>query len=223
MFARFPPPDRADLLALAVCIALGALGCVGLAGPPDPVTELAWLALLAPAAGAGLGARGLALFPFGLVVPGSWSFFLVLADAASERDLATPAWSAAAVGGLFALGLALGRLVRSGPVALAGLVLFAGCVLVGLPLGFGLGEPEAVLARQHPGLAALFLDLSPLVLVFDCGGYDWLHANDAVYARSGVEWIQRRPWPGHLAGPVLLLAGVLIWAAVERWRRVRPS
>ena len=178
------------------------------------MAELAWLALLAPAAGACCGASGVALFPFGLAVPGVWLVFLVLADARSPRDLPTPLWAAAAVAGLLALGHALGRVVRARPVALAGVLLLVGCLLVGLSVGCGLSASDASLARAHPGLAGVLFDLSPLTLVFDCAGWDWAHANREVYARAGVEWFQRRPYPGILAGPGVLVVGcTLSWFA----------
>ncbi len=216
MFRRFSPPGRAQRLPLFLSAGLGMLGGA------DPVGELAWLVLLAPAAGAACGARGISIFPFGLAVPGTWFLCLVLADARSPRDLPTPLWAAAGVVGLFALGLALGRLAPARPAALAGSLLLAGCTLAGLSVGLGLSAPEAFLARSHPGLASALLAASPLTFAFDCAGWDWAHTNPDVYARSGVEWFQRRPWPGHLAGPAVLVVGCLLsWFAGFR-SRARP-
>ena len=218
MFARIPVPEGLPLVALAVCAGLGALGLLGgAAGALDPVTELAWLALFAPAAGVLCGASGLAPGPFAAIVPGAWCFFLVWADSLSERDLPTPLWAACALAGFFAAGFALGRARPASAFALAGGVLLVALATSGIALE--LGGAEANLARSHPRLAALALDVSPLAFVYDCAGWDWAHANPDVYRRSGVEWFQRAPWRGSLAGPTVLVVGcALAWLA-----RARPS
>jgi len=54
------------------------------------------------------------------------------------------------------------------------------------------------------------LELSPLVLIFDCAGWDWTHAQDEVYRHAGVEWFQRRSFAGNLAGPSVLVVGCLL-------------
>lgn len=222
MFLRRRPLAREQLGALFLG---GAAGFLGVWPDPDPVATLAWLALLAPAAGAACGALGIGPWPFGLALPGSWLVALVLADAGSPRDLATPLWAGAAVGGLFAAGLAAGLLSGARPLTLAGLVLFLGCGLAGLGLGFGLSGNGTGLARSRPALARLCLELSPLVLVFDCAGFDWLHAQPGVYAASGVEWFPRRPHSGKLAGPGVLVVGCsAAWLARARSRaRARRS
>jgi hypothetical protein len=208
--------ERGQLCALFLG---GAAGFLGLWPEPDPVATLAWLALLAPAAGAACGALGIGPWPFAPALPGSWLVALVLADAGSARDLATPLWAGAALLGLFAAGLAVGLLSRMRPLTLAGLVLFLGCGLAGLGLGFGLSGNGTGLARSRPALARLCLDISPLVLVFDCAGFDWLHAQPDVYAASGVEWFPRRPRAGELAGPAVLVVGCsAAWLARARGR-----
>ena len=214
MFERFPPPDRAELACLAACAAAGALGLLpGAAGPNDPVTLLGWLALFAPAAGVLRGARGPGLFPFALAVPGAWGLLLVFALSTSERVIPSPLWPACVLAGLFAAGFALGRRARA-PLGAAGGVLLIGLVLSGASVGFGLAAGGAELARRHPAAAARLVDLSPLVLVFDSAGWDWTHAQPEVYARSGVEWFQRRPYRGSLAGPGALVVGcALAWLA----------
>ena len=216
MFARIPVPEGQPLVALLLCAGLGALGLAGgAAGELDPVTELAWLALFAPAAGVLCGASGLLPGPFAAIVPGAWCFFLVWADSLSERDLPTPAWAACALAGFFAGGFALGRWRPESAFALAGAALLVGLGASGIALE--LGGAEASLARSHPRLAALALDVSPLAFVFDCAGWDWTHANPDVYRRSGVEWFQRRPWPGSLAGPTVLVVGcALAWLSRAR-------
>jgi len=225
----------------------GALGLLpGAAGAADPVALLAWLALIAPAAGYASGVHGVRAWPFGAAVPGVWAGLVAWADARSARDLPGPLWAIAAVAGLFLLGLAVGaaratrvtpgtrgeRAVRAAPGvgALLGLAL----VLSGLPVQGGLGagtswarddaaRPAAAAARR--AAARLALDLSPLVLVLECAGWDWTHAHPTAYRVSGVEWFPRRPWRGRLAGPVLLLVGCTAVgiASVVRRRRFRPT
>jgi hypothetical protein len=219
VFRRFPPPDPAALATLCGAAALGGLGLLpGAAGALDARTLLGWLALCAPAAGALCGARGLGWFPFALAVPGAWVVALVLLDASAGGVLPTPLWAACALTGLFAAGLAVGK--RAGvPLRTMGLLLFLTAGFAGACLGFGLLADGAALARTQPALAARLLDLSPLVLVLDCAGLDWSHAQPAVYAASGVEWFPRRPFPGNLAGPAVLVVGCLLAALVPAPRR----
>jgi hypothetical protein len=223
---RFPAPGRDALAVLVLVTLLGGLGVLpGAAGALDPVTLLGWLALWAPAAGVLCGAHGVRLFPFGLVAPGTWLLLVAVLGADGVRGPATPLWAGAALGGLFALGVALGRLVhgpapRAAGLALrtAGLALLGGLALALLPTGGGLLAGGAELARTHPRAAARLLDLSPLVLVLDCAGWDWTHAHPELYAGAGVEWFQRRPWPASLAGPASLVVGCML-AGLARARR----
>jgi len=206
-----------SLAELAGLSALGALGLVpGAGGALDSVAELAWLALLAPAAGAWCGARGIAPGR-AAAVPVTWGAALAAAQL-GPRALATPWWPLLAVAGAFGAGWALAaRLAPGAPAAAAGATLLAGIALAGASLGFGLGRPEAELARAHPRLAAGLHELSPFTLVFDCAGWDWAHAQPDVYARSGVEWFPRKPYAGHLAGPAVLVVGcALVWLARAR-------
>jgi hypothetical protein len=217
VFERFPSPDRGQLLMLGACALAGALGALGGAsGAADPVALLGWLALLAPPAGALCGGARIALFPFAFVVPAAWTCMLTLSVAGVARGPATPLWAACALAGLFALGWALGAR-SAAPARAAGALFLAGLLLAGASIGGGLLAGGAELARQHPRAAARLLDLSPLVLVFDCAGFDWVHAQPEVYAASGVEWFQRRPYPGNLAGPTVLVVGcALAWLASRR-------
>src|SRR5262245_61327166 len=106
---RAPAPRGRAAAALGLAAAAGALGLLpGTAGACDPVACLAWLALLAPAAGFACGSSGARLVPYGLSVPALWSLAVVVADARSERDLASPLGGAALVAGLFAAGLGVG-------------------------------------------------------------------------------------------------------------------
>lgn len=194
-------------------VLIGGLGLLpGAAGAGDGNTLLGWLALAAPAlgtwlAGAGLGAE-LALAPL------AWS----LAWCGCVGAQFTP-WPPCVVGGLFALGVALGR--RSGSAA-AGAAFFLTLGAAGLSLGFGWLPAGADLAQSAPTLAARLLDVSPLVLVFDAAGFDWLHAQPEVYAKAGAEWFPRRPWSGNLAGPAVLVVGCLL-AVLSRPAQRAPT
>lgn len=215
MFRRFPPPSARALGTLGASAGAGALGCLpGAAGAFDPVTLCGWLALSAPAAGALVGSSRAPFFPFGLCVPGSWVLLLVLVEARAGGGLPSPLWAACALAGLFGLGFALGRRLAA-PLAGAGLVAFATLWLASAPVGLGLVASGSELARSRPALAARLLDLSPLVLAFDCAGHDWTHAQPELYALAGVEWFQRRPYRGELAGPALLMVGCLLAALVR--------
>jgi len=211
---RFPTPEGPQLALLAGCALAGGLGLLpGAGGGADPVALLGWLALLAPAAGVLCGGSGAAFFPFALAVPACWLLLLVLGAARAVGTLPSPLWAACALTGLFGLGFALGARTRS-PWPVAGLALVLGLVLSGASVGLGLLAGGSELAREHPAAAARLLDVSPLVLLFDCAGHDWTHAQPEVYAQGGVEWVQRRPWPGSVAGPTLLVLGcALAWLA----------
>lgn len=217
MLSRTSAPSAARVALVASALA-GALGLLpGAAGALDPITELAWLALLAPAAGAACGSAGVAFGPAAGAVPALWCVFVVWADARSERDLATPLWAGFALAGLFFLGLALGACRPARACLLAGCLLLAGLGATGLALEGELAPGSLELARRAPRLARAALAASPLGFVHDCAGWDWTHANPDVYARSGVEWVPRRPWPGSLAGPGVLVVGcALAWLACRR-------
>jgi len=195
-----PVPLRSRALRLLAGLALGGLGLLpGAAGAGDGNTLLGWLALCAPALGARLAGGG-AGWELALV-PSGWTLaWLACADTRSP-------WPPCVVAGLFAAGVALGRWRGCGA---AGAALHATLLLAGLSLGFGVLAGGAELAPHAPVLAARLLDLSPLVLVFDAAGSDWLHAQPEVYARAGVEWFPRRPWSGNLAGPTVLVVGCLL-------------
>lgn len=210
MFRRFPTPPAPELTVLGAVAGIGCLGFLpGAAGAGDGVTLLGWLALVAPALGAWAGSTRVALFPFGLWAPAAWGLALVLAEANALRPLPAAHWGLCAIAGLFALGFAYGRRSQA-PLGGAGFVLLATLALAGAALGFGLLVGGADLARRHPEAAAWLLDLSPLVLVFDCAGWDWTHAQDEVYRNAGVEWFQRRSFAGNLAGPSVLVVGCLL-------------
>jgi len=220
VLGRFSPPAAGGLATLAACAAAGLLGLLpGVAGGFDPVNALGWMALCAPAAGALCGARGLAQFPFSLSVPAVWVLVLTLVEARAERGFPTPSWAACALGGLFASGHAVGARMHApfrSPLVAAGALFYLGLVLAGASQGFGLVAGGTELARTHPWVAARLLDASPLVLVFDCAGWDWTHAQPEVYAGAGVEWFQRRAYPGNLAGPAVLVVGCALALLARR-------
>jgi hypothetical protein len=197
------PSSRRAGLALAA--AAGALGLLsGARGSLDPSALLAWLVLAAPAVGALCG--GITRTASVLVVPLSWSALLLWASARSSGRLATPGWAACAVGGLFLAGVAVAWRTRWAPSAAAGLAVLT-LALSGAALGFGFVPVGAELAPSHPAFAARLLDLSPLVLAFDCAGQDWVHAQPDLYVQAGIEWLPRHPYRGSLAGPLVLVVG----------------
>ena len=207
-------------------VALGGAGLPGLLaaptgapGVPDPLALYAWLVFLAPAAGILGGARGLRPWPAGAIVPAVWSFLLLQAALASPRELPAASWGMAIVAGLFFAGLGVGARWAESGWALAGYALLAMLLATGLGVCGGTGAEQAGWGRRHPRVARALLEVSPLVLAFESAGVDWTHAHPVVYARSGVEWVPRRPYRGILAGPVVLLVGSLTALLADR----RPS
>jgi hypothetical protein len=204
---KAPIPAALVLAALALA---GALGAWPLAGAADPIATLFWIAVLAPAAGALAAGSGLALVPFGWLVPLLWCAPVWLASGA--RPLPSLGWSALAWSGLFAAGAAWGSLAsRRGTSAwaAAGAALVLTGVLALLPARAALG------ARPWPAsVARTLLDLSPSALVIESAGVDWMrHA--AVYDPVGTDRFERRAWRGALAGPAALVLGCALAAAVQ--------
>ena len=213
-----PLPDRRQTVTLVAAVVVGLLGLLpGAAGAADPLTLVFWLALSAPACGTLVGAAGVGLLPYGIAVPAASLMALVWANAGAEYPLATPAWAACAVFGLFVIGFAVGRLSPRRAWASAGLFLLLLLLLSGPSVQGGFARDGTTWAREHPELAALLLDLSPFVFIADCAGRDWVHSQPTVYSLSGVEWFPRRPYDATLAGPGLLLVGSLFaWVASRR-------
>ena len=217
MFRRIEPPTRAQSQVLVGVILAGALGLLA-GGRGGPVGTLAWLCLAAPACGALAGAHGLRLWPYGLGIPGAWFLFLVWADLAADQDLPTPVWGAFVLGGFFTLGLAAGRLFPERAWALAGLLLLAMLTASALCVQAGLGRRSW--AADHPGVARALVEVSPLVIATESCGLEWTHAQPQMYSLAGVEWFQRRPYRGPLAGTTLLLVGCV--SALVASRRGAP-
>ncbi len=200
-------------LAGALFVA-GSLGAwpIGPAGP-DPVAALAWLAILAPAAGLLAAARGLALFPWGWLVPALWVLPLAWAAARSPRPIPALAWAALCWTGLWAAGAGLGVVARArgwNPWSAAGLLLLASGALALAP------ARGAIASTPWPVPAArTLLDLAPTSLVIESAGIDWMR-HPAVYDPVQSDRFERRAWRGALAGPVLLLVGCLLAVLARR-------
>jgi hypothetical protein len=216
--------ERRQGIAIGACVLLGGLGLLPAAGgTSDPLAFLGWLALIASAAGAVTGAERVPPFPYGIAVPATWTFGLIAADLAAPHHLPTPAWAACAVTGSFLVGSAVGSVLRRNPVGAAGACLVATLALaVGSVAGMLSREIPGSL-RAHPRLARALLDVSPLVFATECAGLDWVHAHPDVYAHSGIEWFQRRPWRGPLAAPAWLVVGCVLAQAAALRSRASPK
>jgi hypothetical protein len=214
----FPLEPVSGAVLLAAALAVGAGALLG-ERRGDPIVLFAWLALTAPALGAAVGAVGARLWPFGLAVPGAWAVAYVIVDATAETQLPTPLFGLAAVVGLFAAGLALGALPLGAPAARTGVVALGTLVLAGASVQGGLGSGARPWAAASPALAAALLDLSPLVLVYECAGLDWTHAHPLVDRLGGAEWVPRQAYSGNLAGPTALVVGCALACLLPRVRR----
>jgi len=206
---------------LCVVIVVAAVGAAPAAWSSDPIAVLAWLGLWSAPAGFLCGALGLALWPGGLAVPGSWMGIVTLADASSTVDLPQPVWGVLVVTGLFAAGLGVGaclgaRHLWSGTAAF----LIVAALLAGLPHKAGLAaEP------WPPATAARLLDVSPVSLVVESAGVDWMR-HSAVYEPVGTSSMGpdlRTAWRGFLAGPTVLLVGCVLALVGRRKSRRRPE
>ena len=206
---------------------LGGLGLLpGVAGAADPVAALAWLTILSVGVGWWCGAEGVPLVPDACAVPGTWALFLVLAGIGGVRELPFPLHGLLVVAGLFGAGYAAGAVAARAPLAGAGVCIFLVLATSGLAVQGGFATEEAAegaWARTHPGLARVFLEISPVVLALESSGWDLTHAHPRFYASSGVEWFPRRPWQGRLAAPAALVVGSLLAALASAVRRRRFS
>jgi len=192
--------------ALVALLLLGLGLCLGPAGWADPVALLAFGAVVAPAAGVALGSAR-AEAPALLAPVVALALAVALAQGLGSRALPSPAAGAAAVAGLFGLGVALGQVLPQGGVARrAGIALALALLASGGPVLFGFAEDGQTLGRTHPGLARALLVAAPDGLVLEVAGLDWSHANPRVYATSGVEWLVRGP-RGAGTGLALLALG----------------
>lgn len=169
---------------------------MGLAGAPPAPLGLAWLALCAAPVGvltAGVGRA--ALLP-----PLAWAAVVCV----------HAPWAGLAIAGYLAAGVALGRARPATRVADAGLLLLGAALLAGAPSLGGLTGHGPF----SPEITARLLDLSPVVLVLESAGIDWLR-HPAVYGPAGGDALGpdlRGPWSGALAGTGVLLVGCGLFA-----------
>jgi hypothetical protein len=206
---------------LGVVFLVATIGAAPAAWSADPIAILAWLALWSLPAGFLCGASGLPLWPSGLAVPGVWMGTVALVDAVSNLDLPRPIWGVLVVSGLFAAGLGSGAFLGARQLWRGS----AACLLIaalaaGLPHKGGLaGEAWA------PETGACLLDLSPVTLVVESAGVDWMR-HSAVYEPVGTSSIGpdlRTAWRGFLAGPTVLLVGCTLALLGRRRFRVRQQ
>jgi hypothetical protein len=221
--ARPPrPTTRARDFAVPLAIALaGGLGALpGTAQRSDPVALLAWLALWAAPAGYLAGAARLPHWALLALPPAAWMGLEAVVDGLSSRDLPAPAWAALAWTGLYAAGFGVNRLAPRGAAAGAGALLLLGALLAALPIAPGhLGSP------LPPALAARLLDLSPVTLLAECSGLDWMR-HPAVYAPAGAADIDpatRVAFSGALAGPIAFVVGCALATLGEGIGRARAK
>lgn len=201
-------PLQPALLHLAVFFS----GALGLFSESALESSLVWLALWTPALGA--AARGLELHWHGLL-PLAWAFGLALLFGEQVESLGL----SLSLLGLYAAGALAGALLALGGIAAApwssasAALLLAG-LLTAAPAGGGM------LARPWPPeVTALLLDLSPVVLVTEAAGLDWMrHAS--LYELAGTGDLppdMRMAWsPGVAMALAALTLGALAWALERR-------
>jgi len=201
------------LLSASCAVALGGLP-LGVAA--DPLALLAWLALAAVPLGILCGARGLALWPWSAMVPAGWMILFALASAFSERAVPAPHGPALVLCGAFLCGWALGRGWPAAAWSSSGLAWALLALASALPMGLWIQD-----GAFPPAATARLFDLSPVTLVIESAGVDWLR-HPLLYETARTYDIGpelRGPFRANLAGPVCLLVGCLgAWLAA----RARP-
>ena len=200
-------------------LVLSSAGLAGLlpsrAGVLDPVALLAWLAL----ASTGLGILAGAWLPrvTALLVLLPWWAGVEGVSLSAGGRLPDPSGAWWAVAGLFTLGWGAGLLCRRSALRAAGAAFLLCGLLTALPGGGG------ELARPwSPPVAARLLDLSPVAVVLECGGLDFMR-HPGVYGPVGTMDFGpelRSAWraPG-AAAPLLLLGLALAGLAFLRASR----
>ncbi|MBJ02925.1 MAG: hypothetical protein CMK00_08665 [Planctomycetes bacterium] len=209
-----------DLVAVLVLAGLGAPPLV--MGGTGSLGLLVWLALVAMPVGVMAGGLGLRLWPAGWAVPGLWMILLALVESRAGNPLPTAPWAVMAWFGLFAVGFSLGHL-RPEAVWTRAACSLASCALASGLLtlwGWGAGHSAGVWPAQ---IGASLLDISPVALVTECAGLDWMR-HPAVYQNGGTAHMGpelRTAWQGSLAGPGVFLFGCLALGLSGRSKR-RP-
>lgn len=202
---------RSSTRELVWTLALAALGWIGAAplgarGSGDPLLVLVWAALAAPVAGAIAARASLGPWPWGLAAPSAWVLALVWTGASSPRDVPTPLWAAGAWMGLFALGAAASELLGKRDVRAPYVA-----ALISLALNCAAWAPGKLGAPWSAETTALLIDLSPVALVAECAGLDWMRV-EWLYEAAQTDRFERAAWRGELAGPTCLLVGYAAWA-----------
>lgn len=207
-----PAPRLVTALGVGSCGMLGLLP--GPAGAFDVQAYATWLALLALPLGVLAGAARSQLV---LLAPAVlWLALLALANArAGGAGLPRADLGWTALVGLYCLGGAIGVAAPGARWPCAGLAFLAAGLLCALPLG------AALLAEPWPpALAARLLDLSPVGLVLECAGSDWMR-DPLVYVSAGTADIGpdlRGAWRGNRTAPPLFLGGYALFVLVRGLR-----
>ena len=150
---------------------------------------------------------------------------IVWLDAAAGARIPEPAWAAATWTGLYAVGVAIGRLYPRGAARTSALALALAGLLAGLPLMGGAGMLGGrTWGEITPDGAARLFDASPVTLLLESAGVDWMR-HVVVYDSAGTEWFsdRRAPYRGRLAGPLLLLVGCVSALAAGRRTERAPE
>jgi hypothetical protein len=209
-----------ELLALSALAAIALPGALpGSRGGPDAIAFLTWLAFLAPAVGSLAGSLRIPAWPRAVVIPAGWMLVLVMVDASGPRGLPSPIWAALAVGGLFAIGFALGRVLRSDRALAAA----AGWLALSSLLVFAPAAGAVLRAPWPADASAVLLDASPATLLAECAGIDWLR-HPAVYDAAGTADIDpraRSPYSPPLAAGIVLVLGCALAYVAERSARAK--
>ncbi|MFT5285437.1 MAG: hypothetical protein ACI8TQ_001602 [Planctomycetota bacterium] len=206
-----PGSHLQPLLIAFGCSAIGALPL--LAGYDDSILWLAWIAVLALPVGIFTRAEGLRPWPFGLVAPGIWMIALAYLEMDSNAGLPDPAWAAMAWCGLFLVGSTIGAFASGNSYRNAGLGLCVMSLLAWLPVSGGSNANllgEQTVGQRSPALASQLFDASPVTLLVETAGVDWMR-HRCVYTAAGTEWFsdRRRPFDGKVSAPIVLLIGCL--------------
>ncbi|HJP00281.1 MAG TPA: hypothetical protein QF764_00755 [Planctomycetota bacterium] len=202
MDSALPITVRRPAVLLLILSSAGLAGLLpSRAGDLDPVALLAWLALVST----GLGILAGAWLPrvTALLVLLPW--WAAVHGIGLNSGLPDPSGAWWAVAGLFTLGWGVGLVCRRSAMRAAGAAFLLCGLLTALPGGGG------ELARPwSPPVAARLLDLSPVAVVLECGGLDFMR-HPEVYGPAGTMDFGpelRSAWRAPGAAVPLLLLGL---------------